>query len=101
MKYLISLLVILSVSGGWASPGHNNDPTPFPLGQAPADFIGQWNNPQKGETIVITHLTARKKTREKLFVEIFQNNRRDSQGFLYFEANQFCGSMRRVRGASY
>jgi hypothetical protein len=101
MRILLPLLILLSVSLNCFARGGHDDPTPFPLGQAPADFVGQWNNPQRNETIVITHLPARKNLEDRLYVVVFEGNIKRSNGTLYFNETRFCGVMHKTSGGDY
>jgi hypothetical protein len=105
MKFLISFLMLLSISSTHAATRlkGRNDPTPFPLGMEPSKLVGQWNNPSQHERVVITHIHARGDEKEKLFVEIYNCDAKQSQGFMYYteQVRAYCGTQHPMKGPTF
>ncbi|RYZ86565.1 MAG: hypothetical protein EOP04_13630 [Proteobacteria bacterium] len=100
MKHFITaFLILFAVSAGARSPG--DSPTPFPLGQAPEDMVGQWNNLDKDEKIVIMFIRNGQIEKAKLLASVFAGGRKTSQGYLIFNGEAYCGVMKKTRGGKY
>jgi len=95
------LILIFMISFGATARGPGDSPTPFPLGQAPEDMVGKWNNLVKDEVIFITYIRNSQIAKAKLFASVFTGGHKSSQGYLYFNGEMFCGPMRKTSGGRY
>jgi len=102
MKFLFLLLIFMSISFSIAKGRDPGDsPTPFPLNQAPSDLVGIWASRQQGEEIIVKHIHGSKDDKDRLFVKVYVDGEKLSQGFLYFEKNMYCGFMHRPDASNY
>jgi hypothetical protein len=102
LSALCILTLLMTMSPGAKARDPGDSPTPFPMGQAPEDFVGQWNNSRKNQMIVIVHIRAARSTEdEKLMATVYTNDRKDSQGYLMFHEDRFCGVMKKLVGGHY
>lgn len=101
--FFLQFLFVLTFSGGnFASArGPGDSPTPFPLGQAPEDMVGNWNNIEKDETIAIIFIQNGRIERPKLLATVYTDGKESSQGYLIFNDERYCGVMRKTRGGKY
>ncbi len=92
MKYLVLFLVFMNVSLSYGRRSGEDNPSPWPLGQAPRNLVGHWLGSVPDEEIVVKHVHATKDTKDRLFVTTYKQKQKTGQGYLYFSDNQmYCG----------